>query len=98
MELDDLLRKLPPAASPADREVVARAHRVAEKAHAGQKRHSGDKYVQHCLAVADILADLGAPVPVLAAGLLHDTVEDTPVTLEGLRRDFGREVGTLADG
>src|SRR3990170_773353 len=98
MELEDLLKKLPPTSSPGERGVVNRAFRVAEKAHAGQKRQSGDKYVQHCLAVADILADLGAPAAVLAAGLLHDTVEDTPVTLDDIRRDFGGEVATLVDG
>jgi len=98
MELEDLLKKLPPTSSPGEREVVNRAFRVAEKAHAGQKRQSGDKYVQHCLAVADILAGLNAPPSVLAAGLLHDTVEDTSVRLEDIRRDFGQEVATLVDG
>ncbi len=98
MELDDLLKKLPETTSPADRELVGRAYKVADRAHAGQKRLSGEKYVQHCLAVADILADLKAPPPVLAAGLLHDTVEDTSVKLEDIRRDFGPEVTTLVDG
>jgi len=56
----DLLKKLPATTSPADREVVGRAYRVAEKAHAGQKRLSGEAYVQHCLAVARILAEMGA--------------------------------------
>src|SRR3972149_2849613 len=70
----------------------------ADRAQAGQKRLSGEKYVQHCLAVADILADLKAPPPVLAAGLLHDTVEDTSVKLEDIQRDFGPEVSTLVDG
>jgi GTP pyrophosphokinase len=98
MELEDLLKKLPPTSSPADREVVARAYKVAEKAHAGQKRLSGEKYIQHCLTVADILADLGAPAAVLAAGLLHDTVEDTSVSLDDIRRDFGRETAALVDG
>ncbi len=98
MELEDLLKKLPETSSPADREQVARAYKAAERAHAGQKRLSGEKYVQHCLAVADILADLNAPPPVLAAGLLHDTVEDTSVSLDDIRRDFGPEVATLVDG
>jgi len=98
MELDDLLKKLPETTSPADRELVGRAYKVADRAHAGQKRLSGEKYVQHCLAVADILADLKAPPPVLAAGLLHDTVEDTSVKLEDIQRDFGPEVSTLVDG
>jgi len=98
MDLEDLLKKLPETTSPADRELLGRAYKVADRAHAGQKRLSGEKYVQHCLAVADILADLNAPPPVLAAGLLHDTVEDTSVRLEDIRRDFGPEVTTLVDG
>jgi len=98
MDIEDLLKKLPETTSPADRELVARAYKTAERAHAGQKRLSGEKYVQHCLAVADILAGLNAPPSVLAAGLLHDTVEDTSVRLEDIRRDFGQEVATLVDG
>jgi GTP pyrophosphokinase len=98
MQLDDLLKRLPDATSPADREMVARAYKVAERAHAGQKRLSGEKYIQHCLAVSDILAELNAPPAVLAAGLLHDTVEDTSLTLDDIRSDFGPEVTTLVDG
>ncbi|HSB91355.1 MAG TPA: bifunctional (p)ppGpp synthetase/guanosine-3',5'-bis(diphosphate) 3'-pyrophosphohydrolase [Anaerolineales bacterium] len=98
MNLDALLQLLPEGTTPADRDLVSRAFRTAEKAHEGQKRHSGEPYIQHCLAVARILAELGAPPPVLAAALLHDTVEDTPVTLEDLRRDFGQEVANLVDG
>ena len=98
MRLDDLLKKLPEATSPAEREVIGRAYRVAETAHAGQKRLSGEDYIQHCLAVAQILADLGAPPVVVAAALLHDTVEDTSVTLEAIQRDFGDDVASLVDG
>src|SRR3990172_8453898 len=98
MDIEGLLKKLPETTSPADRELVAGAYKTAERAHAGQKRLSGEKYVQHCLAVADILAGLNAPPSVLAAGLLHDTVEDTSVRLEDIRRDFGQEVATLVDG
>jgi len=98
MDLEALLKLLPESITPADRELLTRAFRTADRAHSGQKRHSGDDYIQHCLAVARILAELGAPPPVLAAALLHDTVEDTPVTLEDLRRDFGQEVANLVDG
>jgi guanosine-3',5'-bis(diphosphate) 3'-pyrophosphohydrolase len=98
MDLDELLGKLPANLAPVDRDVVSRAYEVAARAHAGQKRLSGEDYVQHCLAVAGILADLGAPTPVVAAGLLHDTVEDTEVTLGDVRREFGDEVATLVDG
>jgi len=98
MDLDALLQLLPKESTPADRELLTRAFRTADKAHAGQKRHSGEPYVQHCLAVARILAELGAPPLVLAAAVLHDTVEDTSVTLDDLRRDFGKEVANLVDG
>ncbi|MGH2605692.1 MAG: RelA/SpoT family protein, partial [Anaerolineales bacterium] len=89
---------LPEAAGPADREKLRRAYEVAELAHRGQKRASGEAYIQHSLAVAGILAELGAPLAVLIAGLLHDTVEDTPLTLAQIRQEFGEEVAQLVDG
>lgn len=98
MEIEAILEGLPENLSPADRELLKRAYRVADKAHQGQKRASGEPYIQHCLAVARILQGLGMPVSVIAAGLLHDTVEDTSVTLEHIERDFGGEVATLVDG
>jgi GTP pyrophosphokinase len=96
--IEDLLKALPETYSIADRELVQRAYRVAEEAHRGQKRVSGEPYVTHCVAVAQILADLSVPPEVVAAGLLHDTVEDTSVTLEDLRLDFGETIATLVDG
>jgi guanosine-3',5'-bis(diphosphate) 3'-pyrophosphohydrolase len=78
--------------------MVERAYRVADAAHEGQQRASGEPYVQHCLAVAAILAELNVPAPAVAAALLHDTVEDTGVTLEDLERDFGEEIASLVDG
>ena len=98
MNLDGLLKLLPEAAGPADREKLRRAYEVAEQAHRGQKRASGEAYIQHSLAVAAILAELGAPLAVLIAGLLHDTVEDTPLTLAQIRQEFGEEVAKLVDG
>jgi guanosine-3',5'-bis(diphosphate) 3'-pyrophosphohydrolase len=98
MNLAGLLKSLPANVTPADRELVRRAYHFAAEAHKGQKRASGEPYVQHCLAVASILVELGAPVPVVVAGLLHDTVEDTSVTLSQLSREFGSEVATLVDG
>ncbi len=96
--IDGLLAQLPEKNSLADRELVQRAYRVAEKAHRGQKRASGEPYVTHCLAVASILAELQVPTAVIAAGLLHDTVEDTKITLEDLQSDFGGEITNLVDG
>ncbi len=96
--IDKLLETLPDHYSLADRELVIRAYHVAEEAHRDQKRNSGEPYFTHCLAVAQILADLRVPPEVVAAGLLHDTVEDTEVTLEDIRRDFGETVAKLVDG
>jgi GTP pyrophosphokinase len=98
MDLETLLKSLPLDTSPADKELVERAFKVAKRAHKNQKRASGEPYVQHCLAVAAILVDLGAPIPAVVAGLLHDTVEDTKVTLKELTRDFGPEITTMVDG
>ncbi len=96
--IQQLLDSLPDSYSLADRELIQRAYRVAEEAHRGQKRASGEPYITHCVAVAGILADLRVPPEVVAAGLLHDTVEDTPVTLQDIRRDFGDTVAVLVDG
>ena len=98
MNIEILLKALPQGTSPADRELIERSYRVAEKAHAGQKRASGEPHIRHCLAVAAILNEIGAPPAAIAAGLLHDTVEDTGLTLVELRRDFGPEVAGLVDG
>ena len=96
--LERLLEQLPDTYTMADRELIHRAYRVAEEAHREQKRHSGEPYINHCLAVASILADLRVPPEVVAAGLLHDTVEDTTVTLNDIRRDFGETIAILVDG
>jgi len=98
MNLESLFKALPQSLSPSDRALLERAYNLAVKAHRGQKRASGEPYVNHCLAVATILAELGAPIPVVAAGLLHDTVEDTSVTLKDLADEFGPEVARLVDG
>ncbi|HNC09616.1 MAG TPA: RelA/SpoT family protein, partial [Anaerolineales bacterium] len=96
--LEKLIEQLPDTYSPADRDMVMRAYHVAEEAHREQKRHSGEPYINHCIAVASILSDLKVPAEVVAAGLLHDTVEDTPVTLADIRRDFGDKVRLFVDG
>jgi GTP pyrophosphokinase len=98
LSLEELLKDLPENYTNADRDVVQRAYRLAERAHNGQKRASGEPYINHCLAVAAILADLHMPADVVAAGLMHDTVEDTSVKLDDLRRDFGDAIANLVDG
>jgi GTP diphosphokinase / guanosine-3',5'-bis(diphosphate) 3'-diphosphatase len=82
----------------ADTTLITRAYEIAEGAHRGQMRRSGDPYIQHPLAVATILADLGLDDVTLAAALLHDAVEDTGVSLDDIVKDFGSEVAAIVDG
>ncbi|NMR20133.1 bifunctional (p)ppGpp synthetase/guanosine-3',5'-bis(diphosphate) 3'-pyrophosphohydrolase [Cellulomonas fimi] len=82
----------------ADLAAIEQAYAVAERAHRGQQRKSGDPYITHPVAVATILAQLGMTTPTLVAALLHDTVEDTEYSLDQLRTDFGAEVAMLVDG
>lgn len=77
---------------------VRSAYEFAEKAHAGQKRSSGEPYSIHPLAVANILTDLGMDADTIISGLLHDTIEDTGVTKEEIEEKFGAEVAMLVDG
>ncbi|MER7758966.1 HD domain-containing protein [Streptomyces sp. NPDC097619] len=82
----------------ADLSVLRRAYLLAETSHRGQMRKSGEPYITHPLAVTLILAELGAETTTLTASLLHDTVEDTEVTLDQVRAEFGTEVGFIVDG
>ncbi|HYI32166.1 MAG TPA: bifunctional (p)ppGpp synthetase/guanosine-3',5'-bis(diphosphate) 3'-pyrophosphohydrolase [Glaciibacter sp.] len=82
----------------ADLSIIERAYAAAERAHEGQKRRSGEPYITHPVAVAQILADLGIGPKTVAAALLHDTVEDTAYTLDELRAEFGDEIAMLVDG
>ena len=81
-----------------DSELVSRAFTVANEAHSGQRRKSGEEYITHPVAVSEILAELGLNTTTVVAALLHDTVEDTPYSLEQLRADFGDEIANLVDG
>ncbi len=98
MRIESLMESLPETYTPADRDLVMRAYRTAEYAHRKQKRASGEPYINHCVAVASILAEMRVPPAVVAAGLLHDTVEDTELTLADINRDFGEEIARLVDG
>ena len=82
----------------ADISMIEKAYQVAKKAHDGQVRKSGEPYIIHTLCVAIILADLELDKESIAAGLLHDVVEDTPMTTEDLAKEFGDEVALLVDG
>jgi GTP pyrophosphokinase len=80
------------------RKLILDAYAFAEKAHRGQKRNSGEDYIQHPLATAEILAKIGMGGKTVAAGLLHDVPEDTPVSLEEIEKKFGKEIASLVDG
>ena len=96
--LDPLLQTLRRTHPRANTALVLRAYEVAARCHEGQTRKSGDPYITHPLAVANILAELGMDTTTLVAALLHDTVEDTGYSLDELTGDFGSEVGHLVDG
>lgn len=97
--LDELIATLTKYHPEANVELVRKAYAFAEKAHEGQLRKSGEPYFTHPLTVAGILSDLMLDAPTIAAGLLHDTVEDCEsVTLETIEQEFGQEVALLVDG
>jgi GTP pyrophosphokinase len=77
---------------------VERAYQVARTAHTGQLRKSGEEYITHPVAVTQILVELGLDQETIIASLLHDTVEDTPYSLDQLRSDFGDQIASLVDG
>ena len=93
-----VVRKLRDTNKESELGVVERAFEAAEKAHRGQLRKSGDPYITHPVAGAEILVDFGLDPSTIAAALLHDTVEDTAYSPEKLREDFGDEVATLVEG
>src|ERR1700677_394773 len=82
----------------ADADLLRRAYAVADHWHAGQTRKSGAPYITHPLAVAILLADIGMDTTTLVAALLHDTVEDTGLTIGEVKAEFGAEVAVLVDG
>ncbi|CCI53177.1 RelA/SpoT family protein [Nostocoides jenkinsii] len=96
--LDPLISLLRQNHPRADVSILQRAYVVAEEAHRGQMRKSGDPYITHPLAVAMILAELGMTPVTLAAALLHDVVEDTDIPLSDIERDFGAEVAHMVNG
>lgn len=98
MQIKKLLESLPELYSQKDVELIKSAYDVAEKAHRTQTRVSGEPYINHCIAVAIILSDLKVPPVVVAAGLLHDTVEDTSIEFEDIENEFGDEIAKLVRG
>jgi GTP pyrophosphokinase len=81
-----------------DQSKLQKAFDVASSAHAGQKRKSGEDYITHPVAVAQILVDSGMDLATINAALLHDTVEDTGLKISDIAKDFGDEVASLVDG
>ncbi|MGI6071052.1 MAG: RelA/SpoT family protein [Blautia sp.] len=94
-ELISSVRRYHPSA---DISLIEKAYAIASKAHEGQKRKSGEPYIIHPLCVAIILADLELDKETIVAGLLHDAVEDTIMTTEEIKEEFGEEVALLVDG
>jgi len=93
-----LMAAVEPYADRLDLELIVRAYEFSSVAHAGQKRHSGEDYVTHCVEVATILAELHLDTVTIASGLIHDVIEDTSATLDDVREAFGGEVATVVDG
>ncbi|MDH4111371.1 MAG: bifunctional (p)ppGpp synthetase/guanosine-3',5'-bis(diphosphate) 3'-pyrophosphohydrolase [Actinomycetota bacterium] len=96
--IDEVLKKVRSYNPKADTREIARAYAFAETAHEGQKRKSGEDFITHPVAVTSILADLRLDTTTLEAALLHDTVEDTPTTVEEIEEGFGPEVSRIVDG
>ena len=98
MTFETLEKSLPENYAPADVDLVHRAYSFALVAHDGQDRATGEAYIVHPLAVARVLAELGLDPATIAAGLLHDVVEDTTYGIEELSEEFGTEITGLVDG
>lgn len=99
MEEFEILRKiLQQYLSHAEIKTITRACDLAEKAHAGQKRHTGEDYITHPLSVACILAEMRMDPQTIMAAILHDVIEDTPIEKSDLVKEFGQEVADLVDG
>lgn len=98
MAFEDVLQKVVLYNPSADLSLLKKAYIFAGEAHQGQTRISGDPYINHPVAVARILAGLELDIETLVAGLLHDVVEDTHVSLEQIEKEFGREISIMVDG
>ena len=97
-DIEQLMEQVVEYHPEADTSLIRRAYEYSVKAHEGQMRQTGEPYVQHPLAVAGILTFLKLDVPAIAAGLLHDTLEDTVATQEELEKEFGADVARLVEG
>lgn len=98
MNLAEFIIRIESYNSNIDIPLIKRSFEFSDKAHAGQKRQSGEPYIEHCLEVAFFLAELHMDSATIAAGMIHDVVEDTNYTIEDIRSEFGDEVADLVDG
>jgi len=98
VNIEEILTRVQGYNPRADLTLIRAAYALAEEAHRGQYRQSGEEYIVHPLAVADILSELEMDAPAIAAGMLHDVVEDTGVSLNEIEKRFGPEVARLVDG
>ncbi len=93
-----LIEKIKSYNSYVDEKKIKNAFKYASEAHKSQKRYSGDPYISHPLAVANILAELKLDGPTITTALLHDTIEDTEATFQEVKKKFGSEIAELVDG
>src|SRR5512146_1211239 len=98
IRFETLLDKVRSYSPEADVELLRRAYVFSALEHKGQVRHSGEPYLVHPLEVADLLADMKLDVVAIASGLLHDSVEDTSVTIEEIKAQFGDQVAHIVEG
>ena len=98
IKIGELVEKVQSYYPAADIEIIRKAYEFSARVHKGQKRASGEPYLIHPMAVANIIGDLKLDVPSIVAGLLHDTVEDTLTTLDEVKALFGKEIAALVDG
>ncbi|MEK7159164.1 MAG: RelA/SpoT family protein [Patescibacteria group bacterium] len=98
MTLRQLLDTVKANIPDADLSMVEQAYNFADEAHRGQKRTTGDDYIEHCLQTAKTLAELKLPLPIIIAGMLHDVPEDTDKTLDEIKQVFGADIAKMVEG
>lgn len=98
LTLQDIFNAFPTPPSDIRKKVITQAYELAVRAHSGQKRRSGEDYVQHPIAVAVILAGIGMGGKTISAGLMHDVPEDTQIPLTEIEKQFGGEIASLVEG
>lgn len=98
LTLNDIFKSFKFTLTDERKKLITRAYEFAKKAHHGQKRKSGEDYLQHSLEIAKILAEIGMRSKTISAALLHDVPEDTSVTMEEIKKNFGPEISAMVDG